>query len=328
MLELERDGYDPIVSDAHSRQSVPPGIPRRVLSRARESAVALAQPPADAMAGWYLRRLGRRLQLTRQGVPRDLVAALRPVLQAGVTHHDGDGGSALEALVTESFEGLSPQESGGQPNPAVRDAIVDQFHRLYYNDPGTWLETRWLGVPAWKCPLDLWIYQEILQELRPQLIVECGTAHGGSAYFLASICDLLGSGEIVTIDVETKPGRPVHPRITYIPGSSVDPDVIAQVRARLPADGNVLVILDSDHRAAHVERELSLYAGMVSVGSYLIVEDTNINNHPVGPDFGPGPMEAVSAFLEGNDQFVVDEGRQKYHLTFNPRGFLRRVSPP
>ena len=104
--------------------------------------------------------------------------------------------------------------------------------------------------------------------------------------------------------------------------------MIAQVHARLPVDGNVLVILDSDHHAAHVERELSLYAGIVSVGSYLIVEDTNINNHPVGPHFGPGPMEAASAFLNSNDQFVVDEGKQKYHLTFNPRGFLRRVSPP
>ena len=92
--------------------------------------------------------------------------------------------------------------------------------------------------------------------------------------FLASICDLLGSGEIVTIDVDAKPGRPVHPRITYIKGSSIDPDVITQVHARLPVDGNVLVILDSDHHAAHVERELSLYAGIVSVGSYLIVEDT------------------------------------------------------
>jgi cephalosporin hydroxylase len=279
------------------------------------------------MAGWYLRRLGRRLKATQQGVPQDLVAALRPLLLAGVSHRGGDGASALEALVTESFEGLSPQQPDGQPNAAVRDAIVDQFHRLYYNDPGTWLDTRWLGVPAWKCPLDLWVYQEILEELRPQLIIESGTAHGGSAFYLASICDLLGSGEIVTIDVEVKPGRPVHPRITYIHGSSVDGDVIAQVQARLPATGNVLVILDSDHGAAHVERELSEYAGMVTIGSYVIVEDTNVNNHPVGAGFGPGPMEAVSAFLKTNDQFVVDEGRQKYHLTFNPRGFLRRVNP-
>jgi cephalosporin hydroxylase len=309
-----------------SRQSQTAAMPRRVLSKARQAALAITQPPADAMAAWYLQRWGRRLHNTRRGVPRELVTALRPVLQAGVGHNAGSGGSALEALVTESFESLSPLEPDGQPNTNVRNAIVDQFHRLYYNDHGTWLDTYWLGVPAWKCPLDLWVYQEILQELRPQLIIECGTAHGGSAYFLASICDLLGGGEIVTIDVETKPDRPVHPRITYILGSSVDPDVIAQVRGRLPATGNVLVILDSDHRAPHVERELSVYAGMVTVGSYVIVEDTNINNHPVVQGFGPGPMEAVTAFLKDNHLFVVDAAREKYHLTFNPRGFLRRVS--
>ena len=286
----------------------------------------MAHPPADALATWYLRRWGRRLHEGRSGVPRNLVTALRPVLQAGVNHDAGGGGEALDALVTESFERLPPLEFDGQPNTNVRKAIVEQFHRLFYNDRSTWLETRWLGVPALKCPLDLWVYQEILEELRPQLIVECGTAHGGSAYFLASICDLLGSGEIVTIDIDTKPGRPVHPRITYILGSSVEADVVAEVRSRLPATGNVLVILDSDHSAPHVERELSLFADMVTVGSYLIVEDTNINGHPVGEGFGPGPMEAVTAFLQTNDQFVVDAGREKYHLTFNPRGFLRRVA--
>jgi cephalosporin hydroxylase len=310
-----------------NHQSSSREIPRRVLSKARRSAVALGQPPADALAAWYLRRLGRRLSATQRGVPREVVAGLSPVLEAGLAHREQDGGPALETLLVQSFQGLTP-ELGGQEDIAVRDAIVDQFNRLYFYDPGTWQNTRWLGVPALKCPLDLWIYQELLEELRPQLIIECGTADGGSAYFLASMCDLLGRGDIVTIDIESKPGRPVHPRITYILGSSVDPEVIAQVRARLPNTGNVLVILDSDHRAAHVERELSLYAGMVTVGSYLIVEDTCVNNHPVAPEFGPGPMEAVSAFLNGNDQFVVDEGRQKFHLTFNPRGYLRRMSPP
>jgi cephalosporin hydroxylase len=309
-------------------QSVAARIPRRALSRARALATTFAQPPADALAAWYLRRLGQRLQTLHETVPRELVAALQPVLQVGVTHRGGDGGSEIAELITHSFESLSPQAPDGQPDLAVRKAIVDQFHRLYYNDPGTWLETRWMGVDAWKCPLDLWIYQEILHELRPALIIECGTAHGGSAGFLASICDLVGTGEIMTIDIEAKPGRPVHPRITYVLGSSTDPDVVATVRARVPTTGNVVVILDSDHSAPHVERELSVYAPMVTVGSYVIVEDTNVNNHPVLPEFGPGPMEAVSAFLTGNDQFVVDEGRQKYHLTFNPRGFLRRVSPP
>ncbi len=211
------------------------------------------------------------------------------------------------------------------PDPRLQRAIVEQFHRLYYYDPGTWRDTHWLGVRTLKCPLDLWIYQEILQELRPELIIECGTMFGGSAAYLASICDLVGSGKIVTIDIETKPDRPVHPRITYVLGSSVDPKIAAQVGAMLPANGHVLVILNSDHTAAHVARELDMYAGFVTVGSYLVVEDSNINNHPVLPDFGPGPMEALEHFLKNNDQFVIDEGKQKYHLTFNPRGFLRRT---
>lgn len=211
-------------------------------------------------------------------------------------------------------------------SPSLEQLIVDQFHRLYYDDPGTWLDTSWLGVTAWKCPLDLWIYQEMLQELRPQLIIECGTAAGGSAYFLASVCDLLGQGQIVTIDVEPMPGRPVHPRITYLQGSSVDPEVVEKVRAMTRTDGHVLVILDSDHHEPHVSREIAAYSHMVTVGSYLVVEDTNVNNHPIYSGYGPGPMEAVEQFLKGNDQFVVDEGKQKHHLTFNPRGYLRRVN--
>ena len=240
---------------------------------------AFTQPPADALAAWYLRRPRR--------APRD------------------DG----EPL----------------PNPRLQRAIVDRFHRLYYYDPGTWRDTHWLGVRTLKCPLDLWIYQEMLQELRPQLIIECGTAFGGSAAYLASICDLIGSGSIVTIDIESKPERPVHPRIKYVLGSSTDPQIITQVRAMIPADGHVLVILDSDHSAGHVKRELAMYAEFVTVGSYLVVEDSNINNHPVLPDFGPGPMEALEGFLRGNSEFVIDEGKQKFLLTFNPRGFLRRI---
>lgn len=274
-------------------------LSRRVLSKVKRWAVATAQPPAVKVTSWYLPRLAQRPNLRNR---------------------------SLEQLVVTSFQGLYPGEFNAMPDAQTRRVIVDQFHRLYYNDTGTWRDTSWLGVTTWKCPLDLWIYQEILQELRPQLIIECGTAHGGSAFFLASVCDLLGHGQIVTIDVELTPGRPVHPRITYLHGSSVDPQVVEQIRAMIRNGGHVLVILDSDHRESHVSRELDAYSPMVTVGSYLVVEDTNVNNHPVYPSYGPGPMEAVEQFLRENDQFVVDEGRQKHHLTFNPRGYLRRVN--
>lgn len=86
-----------------------------------------------------------------------------------------------------------------------------------------------------------------------------------------------------------------------------------------------MVVLDSDHSADHVTKELSIYSQFVSQGCYLVVEDTNINGHPVLPEFGPGPAEALEEFLAGNGQFTVDESREKFLLTFNPKGYLRRI---
>src|ERR1700682_652378 len=109
--------------------------------------------------------------------------------------------------------------------------VVDSFHKLYYeSESRTWKNTYWLGVPVQKCPLDLWIYQEILWKVRPDVIIETGTYDGGSAYFLADMCDMLGKGRVVTIDIEPRPGRPQHPRLQYVLGSSTAPDVVASVR--------------------------------------------------------------------------------------------------
>lgn len=204
-------------------------------------------------------------------------------------------------------------------------AAIDAFHRLYYDSQKTtWKQTFWLGRTVRKCPLDLWAYQEILAETRPDLIVETGTYVGGSAYYLATVCDLVGRGKIVTIDVDKHGGRPRHRRITYIHGSSVDGGVVDRVRRRARRARRVMVVLDSDHSRDHVRRELELYAPLVTPGCYLVVEDTNINGHPVSPGFGPGPMEAVTDFLETTDEFEVDRGREKLLLTFNPSGYLRR----
>ncbi len=202
-------------------------------------------------------------------------------------------------------------------------AAVSRAHDvLYLSD--AWTEAGWLGVQALKNPLDLWVYQEIMAETRPELVVETGTYRGGSAFFLASVCDLLGAGEVVSIDVrEPQVGYPAHPRITYLGGrSSTDPDVAAEVRAR--AEGKrVLVILDSDHSQRHVEAELAVYAPLVAVGGYVIVEDSNIGQ--IRKDLLPGPLEAIETFLAGTDAFEIDRRREKFLITFNPSGYLRRV---
>jgi cephalosporin hydroxylase len=204
----------------------------------------------------------------------------------------------------------------------VRDRIVREFARLFYerNEAG-W--STWLGVEAQKNPADLWIYQEILSEVRPELIIETGTMYGGSAFYLASICDLIALGEVVTIDIEHREGRPAHPRIEYVTASSTDPSIVATMTQR--AEGRrVLVILDSDHSRDHVMAELDAYADLVSPGSYLIVEDTNINGHPVLPKFGPGPWEALDVFLP-DPRFEIDRSKERFLNTFNPRGYLRRI---
>jgi cephalosporin hydroxylase len=214
------------------------------------------------------------------------------------------------------------------PGRGWRESVTDGFHRLYYETGqagGTWKDTTWLGVPTWKVPLDLWIYQELLHQLRPDLIVETGTAHGGSGLYLATLCQALGAGEVVSIDIGHWPDRPSHQRLTYLTASSTDPEVVAQVAERAKRARCVLVVLDSDHSRDHVLAELRAYAPLVTPGSYLVVEDTNVNGHPVFEAFGPGPMEAVQDFLKERDDFEVDRSREKLLFTFNPGGWLRKL---
>jgi cephalosporin hydroxylase len=204
------------------------------------------------------------------------------------------------------------------------DQSVQEFHRLYYNS-GVYRQTFWRGVETQKCPLDLWIYQELIHELRPDVIVETGTFSGGSAYYMASLFDLLGSGRVITVDLEPQPNLPTHPRITYVSGlSSTAPEAISKVKASIGDGAVVMVILDSDHSRNHVLDELRIYGPMVTPGQYLIVEDTNVNGHPVLPEFGPGPMEALDAYLKESDLFEIDSNREKFYMTFNPRGYLKR----
>ena len=200
-----------------------------------------------------------------------------------------------------------------------------EFHRVYFDlCTDTWCNTKWLGVPVQKCPLDMWVYQEIMAEIRPDLVVETGTADGGSALFLASVCDSLGAGRILTVDIKKSPLRPEHERIEYLVGSSVQDEVVARAREAASGAKCVMVILDSDHRKPHVLEELRLYGPLVTSGSYMIVEDTNLNGHPVHPGHGPGPMEAVETFLADRADFERDPSREKFMLTFNPKGYLRR----
>lgn len=203
--------------------------------------------------------------------------------------------------------------------------VAEKFQELYYGS-AIWLTTRWLGVPSQQAPTDNWSMQEIIAETRPDYIVETGTANGGTSLFYAAVLSSVNpDGKVITVDVqhhvEDASKLPMwKERVEMIVGSSVDPKVTDQI-AREVSGKKVLVTLDSLHTRDHVLHELESYSKLVTPGSYLVVQDTNINGHPVSPGSGPGPMEAVEDFLKTHDNFVVDRSREKFLLTFYPEGW-------
>lgn len=188
------------------------------------------------------------------------------------------------------------------------------------------LQQTWFGRTIWKNPLDCWVYQEILHETRPEVIVEIGVAHGGSALYLAHLLDLMGGdyGIVVGIDIDlSKAADLTHPRIRLIQGDCLDSSTFNQV-AQVARNRKTMVIADCDHSKEHVLHELRTYSPLVSVGYYYIVEDGICDVIDWAPV--PGPQAACSEFLEENRQFVNHrELREKYLITYNFDGYLMRI---
>jgi len=205
--------------------------------------------------------------------------------------------------------------------------IEEEFHAKYYYSK-VWSDTYFMGKKVFKCPNDLWIYQEILWETRPDVIIECGTFHGGSALYYAKLYDIMDiDGEIITIDVDAMPDMPSHKRIIYLSGSSISPEIIEKVKELVKDKKRVMVILDSDHSKDNVLKELELYHGFVTKDSYLVVEDSNLNGHPVYSGFGQGlgPMEALEEFLPKHPEYAVDKTKEKFLMSFNPNGYMKKI---
>lgn len=196
-----------------------------------------------------------------------------------------------------------------------------QQHRDVFFQQGSWM-----GVRSLKNPLDAWIYQEILCEVRPDIVLEIGSYEGGTTLYLAHLLELIGNGQVISLDIDRTRFTATHDRIIVITGDSGAPETVAQVAAF--CDGrSVLVIHDGDHHKEAVLRDLRAYAPLVTLGSYLIVEDGVIDLFKTG-DIVQGPLAAVTEFLHENSEFMVDASRERYVLTYCPHGFLKRICEP
>lgn len=200
----------------------------------------------------------------------------------------------------------------------------------------------WMGRPIIKFPNDMVVQQEIIWDLRPDLIIETGIAHGGSLIFSASMMEMMDiDGEVVGVDIDIRQhnrvaieNHPVSKRITMYEGDSTSPEIVSAVASHLDGKKCVMVILDSLHTHDHVYKELNAYSPMVSVGSYCILPDTFIEFFPRGYysssrpwDVGNNPYTAMTQFLAENNLFEIDRARSsKAIITESIDGYLLRIS--
>jgi len=202
--------------------------------------------------------------------------------------------------------------------PLIRD-----FAHAWYMAPYTWDMTSWLGVPVMKNPMDLWMYHELFWNIRPRTVIETGTAMGGSSFFFATLQALMGieKAQVITIDVSHEHLTRKAPGVTYVLGDCTDKAVVEDVLAHVTHP--CFISLDSEHTEAHVLQELELYTPALTVGEFVVVEDTIVQ----WPD-DDGALGAVNKFLAAHPgEWAQEEMCERYWLTMHSGGWLFKLPP-
>jgi cephalosporin hydroxylase/nucleoside-diphosphate-sugar epimerase len=238
----------------------------------------------------------------------------------------------IEEFKKERKERIDSYENNKELQDAAR-----QFNTISNRDKYSY-NFSWMGRPIIQYPQDMVAMQELIWDIKPDLIIETGIAHGGSLIYYASIMELIGKGEILGVDIDIRDhnkkeieAHPMFKRIKMIQGSAIDPAIIEQVKKHAEGKKTIMVSLDSNHTHDHVLKELELYSPFVTVGSYCVVFDTIVEDLPKGSidrpwDVGNNPKTAVFEFLKTNDKFVIDKHiDNKLLISVAPDGYLKRV---
>jgi len=198
----------------------------------------------------------------------------------------------------------------GRVLPIIQESIMTQ--------------TTYFGVRTLKSPMDAWIYQELIFETRPDVIVEIGNSSGGSTLHLAHLCDNIGKGRVIGIDLTHKNVPEFvkdHERITFVEKDACQ--CFKDVENMISEEERVLVIEDSSHTYDNTLNVLRLYSQLIKPGDYFIVED-GICHHGLAIGPKPGPYEAIETFVMENHDFEIDRSREHFFVTWNPKGYLKR----
>ena len=199
---------------------------------------------------------------------------------------------------------------------------------LYHHKKVLFSKPSYMGIPIQKNPMDAWIYQEIIHEVRPEILLEIGSGMGSSSLYFAHLFDLLGEGTVVTVDQDRSYFRVSHPRIVLVTGDSNSDEVRRQIYD-LCEGKRVMIIHDANHTCESVARDLELYSPLVPPDSYFVVED-GISDL-FSPTDGLGVWEdwgyhAAVNFAATHPNWKIDLERERYIFTYNPHGYLKRLS--
>jgi|GEM_PF-246551 len=259
--------------------------------------------------------------------PRDMrVVAEKPADWAGKPSGASGSMSGFTAKEVNPID-LTASRVSHFPDKESDERQVWDDYLVWFYHANIWKRMTWRGVRTLKLPSDMWNYQEIIHERKIDWVIEAGTRHGGSALFFAEALAARGAkGKVISIDIDSS-AREIesHSGIDFMIGDSGSSEMVQKVAALLPDDrGPVFLILDSDHAQAHVMRELEAWVPFLRSGDYLVVEDGAINGHPVRPDFGPGPYEAVQQYLAACPGVLIrdDMRERKFGPTFAPSGYF------
>jgi cephalosporin hydroxylase/glycosyltransferase involved in cell wall biosynthesis len=256
---------------------------------------------------------------------RPLVGGDRPMHYVGTLAAWAARRTRSRRWPTLVFDAMrEPTRMGERPAPVPDEVKLAAIESVWSHQ--AWRDATWLGHAVNRYPADLHVYQELLAKLRPSLVVLAGDdgGLGGRALFVASVCDQLGHGHVVAVGRGDASQRPGHPRVTHVAGAPESPAVAEKVAALAQGPPDALVILGLG-AMGRVVSAFRRYAPLVPVGGYVVVENTVVNGRPAVPGFGPGPYEAVEAILASGDEFVPDPAGERYMLTFNRTGYLKRV---
>ncbi|MET0313477.1 MAG: CmcI family methyltransferase [Hansschlegelia sp.] len=248
-----------------------------------------------------------------------------------------------EKAGTVTVRGDGSEEIYEIAKPEAFDAASKAWLRVGWDTKHVYSFT-WLGRPIIQLPEDMIRLQEVIFNLKPDVVIETGIAHGGSLIFYASLFEMMGKGRVIGVDIEIRPHNrsaieehPMAKRIEMIEGSSIAPETVAEVQKRIKPGETVLVILDSNHLHGHVLEELRAYGPLASVGSYVVATDGIMEQVTGAPRSTPdwtwnNPKKAAHDFVAENPDFVIEEPEWLFNesvltnrITYWPDAFVKRI---